>query len=73
MRRVILMKIALKMQIIHDPLIAKGTPLCSTCSSLQQGLPLPDLAVPAFQFKPNTAAHSDTGWEFGGSESCDGT
>lgn len=68
MTRVILMKIALKMQIIHDPLIAEGTPLRSTCSSLQQGLPLRDLAEPAFQLKSNAAAHSDTGWEFGGSE-----
>lgn len=43
MTRVILMKIPLKMQIIHAPLTVKGTPVCS---SLQKGLPLTDPTEP---------------------------
>lgn len=45
MTRVILMKIPLKMQIIHAPLTVKGTPVCS---SLQQALPLTNPTEPGF-------------------------
>lgn len=65
---VILMKISLKMQIIHAPLTVKGTPVCS---SLQQGLPRLTWQSLAFQLKSSTAAHRDTGQEFGGTQNCD--
>lgn len=33
--------------------------------------PFQTFQSPHFQLKSNMAAHSDTGWEFGGSRSCD--
>lgn len=67
----VLMKIPLKIHIILDPLMAKSTPcaaLAALCSSYCQCRPLQSLPS---QLKSNTAAHSDTGWEFEGSQSCD--
>lgn len=64
MTHVILMKILLKMKIIHSPLTVKGTPVCSSAEGIaRQSL--------AFQLKSNTAAHRDTRQESGGTHNSD--
>jgi len=67
MTRVILMNIPLKMQIIL--LIAKGTPLGSTCSSAVENASARPGSAQPFSLNPTQLP---TGGEFSGSQSCDG-